>query len=127
MRYTPIKTLLIGGSSGMGQEIAQLPNPYNVTITNRAELDINDAKSRDQFKSNYTDYDLIILNAYGEFTSQINILSDITEQIEDNRKDTFELRLFQPITDETFAEFERELNVVKEVIMELKLNSRIFK
>lgn len=45
----------------------------------------------------------------------------------DNRRDTFTLRMFQPLNEETIKEFERDLLVVKEVIDELKLNNRIFK
>jgi hypothetical protein len=45
----------------------------------------------------------------------------------DNRKDTFELRLFKPINEETLQEFERDLLVVKTVVEELKLNNKIFK
>ncbi len=44
-----------------------------------------------------------------------------------NFKDTFELRMFREINEETFKEFERDLMVVKEVIHELRLNNRIFK
>ena len=44
-----------------------------------------------------------------------------------NNRDTFELRMFRPLDEETFKEFERDLLVIKEVIDELRLNNRIFK
>lgn len=45
----------------------------------------------------------------------------------DNRKDTFELQMFRPISEQTVKEFEDDLLVIKEVIEELKLNNSIFK
>lgn len=44
-----------------------------------------------------------------------------------NFRDTFELKMFKPLNEETFKEFERELLVIKDVIKELKLNHNIFK
>ncbi len=44
-----------------------------------------------------------------------------------NNRDTFELRMFRPLNEETFKEFERDLLVVRDVIEELKLNNKIFK
>ena len=35
--------------------------------------------------------------------------------------------MFQPLNEETFAEFEQELFVVKDIIQELKLNNTLFK
>jgi hypothetical protein len=44
-----------------------------------------------------------------------------------NFRDTFELRMFKTLDMNSFKEFERELNVVKDVIKELKLNRSIYK
>ena len=44
-----------------------------------------------------------------------------------NFKDTFELRLFGKLDERVFDEFKNDLLVIKEVIMELKLNNNIFK
>ncbi len=45
----------------------------------------------------------------------------------DNRKDTFELKMFRKLDEHSFDEFKKELFVVKEVVEELKLNNSIFK
>jgi hypothetical protein len=44
-----------------------------------------------------------------------------------NFRDTFELKMFTPLTENTVKEFERELLVIRDVIKELKLNNNIFK
>lgn len=43
-----------------------------------------------------------------------------------NFRDTFELRMFRPISEMTFQRFKDELLVIQEVIKELKLNNKIF-
>ncbi len=44
-----------------------------------------------------------------------------------NFRDTFELKMFQVLNDETFNEFKQELYVIQEVVKELRLNNNIFK
>lgn len=44
-----------------------------------------------------------------------------------NFKDTFELKMFKELNESSFEEFKRELYVIKDVVMELKLNNNIFK
>ncbi len=44
-----------------------------------------------------------------------------------NSKDTFELKIFKELNEETFKEFKKELFVIKEIVQELKLNNNIFK
>jgi len=44
-----------------------------------------------------------------------------------NFRDTFELKMFQVLNDETFNEFKQELYVIQEVVKELRLNNDIFK
>lgn len=44
-----------------------------------------------------------------------------------NRRDTFELQLYRPINKSLIEEFKRDLLVVKDVVHELKLNTKIFK
>ena len=44
-----------------------------------------------------------------------------------NFKDTFELKMFRKLNEETFEEFKHELFVIKEIVMELRLNNDIFK
>ena len=44
-----------------------------------------------------------------------------------NFRDTFELRMFQVLNEQTFDEFKRELYVIQEVVKELRLNNDIFK
>jgi len=41
--------------------------------------------------------------------------------------DTFELKMYKPLNENTFEEFKKELFVVKDVVTELKLNNNIFK
>ena len=44
-----------------------------------------------------------------------------------NYRDTFELKMFRALNEETFDEFKRELLVIKEIVKELRLNNDIFK
>ena len=44
-----------------------------------------------------------------------------------NMRDTFELQMFKPIDENLLNEFKRDLNVVKDVVHELRLNNNIFK
>ncbi len=44
-----------------------------------------------------------------------------------NFRDTFELKMFKVLNEETFNEFRREMEVIKEVVHELRLNNDIFK
>lgn len=44
-----------------------------------------------------------------------------------NFRDTFALKIFRELNEETFNEFKRELLVIQEVIKELRLNNDIFK
>jgi hypothetical protein len=44
-----------------------------------------------------------------------------------NFKDTFTLKMFKVLDETAFEEFQRELNVIKEIVVELKLNNDIFK
>lgn len=44
-----------------------------------------------------------------------------------NMRDTFELQMFRPIDERLLEEFKRDLNVVKDVVHELRLNNNIFK
>lgn len=44
-----------------------------------------------------------------------------------NFKDTFKLKMFKVLDETTFKEFQRELEVIKEIVVELKLNNDIFK
>ncbi|MBU1145425.1 MAG: DUF3137 domain-containing protein [Firmicutes bacterium] len=44
-----------------------------------------------------------------------------------NNKDTFELKMFRKIDDSVVEEFKQDLLVVKDVIVALKLNNRLFK
>lgn len=44
-----------------------------------------------------------------------------------NFRDTFSLKMFKPLNEETFEEFKRELFVIKEIVKELRLNNDIFK
>ena len=44
-----------------------------------------------------------------------------------NFRDTFELKMFRELNEESFNEFKRELFVIKEIVQELKLNNNIFK
>lgn len=44
-----------------------------------------------------------------------------------NFRDTFELKMFRVLNETTFNEFRREMEVIKEVVHELKLNNDIFK
>jgi hypothetical protein len=44
-----------------------------------------------------------------------------------NNKDTFELKMFKPVDDQMVDEFKKDLVAVKEIVLLLKLNSKIFK
>ncbi len=44
-----------------------------------------------------------------------------------NFKDTFELKMFRVLNEESFNVFKREMQVIKDVVMELRLNNDIFK
>ncbi len=44
-----------------------------------------------------------------------------------NFRDTFELKMFRELNQQTFNEFKRELLVIKEIVTELKLNNDIYK
>lgn len=44
-----------------------------------------------------------------------------------NFKDTFTLKMFKVLDETSFKEFQRELDVIKEVVTELRLNNDIFK
>ncbi|MCK5387644.1 MAG: DUF3137 domain-containing protein [Candidatus Izimaplasma sp.] len=44
-----------------------------------------------------------------------------------NFRDTFELKMFRVLNEETFSEFKRELFVIQEIVKELRLNNDIFK
>ena len=44
-----------------------------------------------------------------------------------NNKDTFSLKMSQPISENIFKEFKKELDVVNQIINELSLNNKIFK
>jgi len=44
-----------------------------------------------------------------------------------NFRDTFELKIFKELNQTTLKEFQREMLVLKEIVMELKLNNNIFK
>lgn len=44
-----------------------------------------------------------------------------------NFEDTFELKMFRELNENSFEEFKRELYVIKDVVTELKLNNNIFK
>lgn len=44
-----------------------------------------------------------------------------------NFRDTFELKMFKVLNETTFNEFRREMEVIKEVVNELRLNNDIFK
>jgi len=44
-----------------------------------------------------------------------------------NFRDTFELKMFKVLNEETFDEFKQELYVIQEVVKELRLNNNIFK
>jgi hypothetical protein len=44
-----------------------------------------------------------------------------------NFRDTFELKMFKVLNETTFNEFRREMEVIKEVVHELRLNNDIFK
>lgn len=44
-----------------------------------------------------------------------------------NNKDTFELKMFKPVDDQMIDEFKKDLLAVKEIVLLLKLNNKIFK
>jgi len=44
-----------------------------------------------------------------------------------NFRDTFELKMFKELNEESFNEFKKELFVIQEIVKELKLNNNIFK
>lgn len=44
-----------------------------------------------------------------------------------NNKDTFELKMFRPIDDSMVEEFKKDILVIKDFIMTLKLNNNLFK
>jgi UPF0716 family protein affecting phage T7 exclusion len=44
-----------------------------------------------------------------------------------NNKDTFELKMFKPVDDQMVDEFRKDLDAVRQIVLLLKLNSKIFK
>lgn len=44
-----------------------------------------------------------------------------------NNKDTFELKMFKPVDDQMVEEFKKDLVAVREIVLLLKLNNKIFK
>ncbi len=68
-----MKTLVIGHTSGIGEELTQILEADGVSRS--TGFDINNRNN----DFNYTPYNTIILNAYGDFTSQLQTLYEIIE------------------------------------------------
>lgn len=68
-----MKTLVIGHTAGIGAEITQVLEADGVSRS--TGFDVNNRKN----DFDYGAYSTIVLNAYGDFTSQIQTLYDIVE------------------------------------------------